>query len=112
MRHRKDGISKNGRMENVNKVKAIQCDCSKCGWHKLTRYGDIYCKWLRQNNPKREKCKRFYRLSELEDRKAIDSLKNVPRDNGKIMVKDTTSYEPALPWEIPVGESHKRKVRL
>lgn len=99
----KTGVSQNGRTYNTKKTKPITCDCAKCGWAKLTKYGDIYCKWLRQNNPQKEKCKKYYQLSELEDKKIIDSLKKAPKANGKILAKDITSYCPSFPWERKIG---------
>ena len=84
----------NGHIENINRVKAISCDCSKCGHstkYKLGSQSMIYCKAYKKNNPKKEKCKRFYHKGDLGTKKEI------------INAKEVTSWEPSFPWEIPVG---------
>lgn len=90
----KSGIQMNGRIENTNKVKAINCDCSLCGHSKQYKLGDqkmIYCKIYKKNNPQKHKCKRFYYRERFDNNKKMTSAKEI------------TSWEPAFPWEIPIG---------
>ena len=93
----KTGTSLNGHIENTNRAKAIACDCKVCYWSKITRYGDIFCRFYKRNNPNKEKCKRFE-----------TKLYNPMEDKGKKkcnppMAKDITSYYPAFPWERKIG---------
>lgn len=85
-----NGISMNGHIENINKIKAVKCNCTKCGWAKKA-YGTIYCKYYHKNNPKKQKCKRFYVTQGGE--KGIK-----PRTSAK----DISKYEPSFPWERPL----------
>lgn len=55
----KTGVSCNGHIENTNKVKAVECNCSTCHWSKITHYGDVYCNYYKKNNPEIKKCKRY-----------------------------------------------------
>lgn len=59
------GTSMNGHIINTNKVKAIKCNCSNCGWSHKTRYKDIYCDYFKKNNPQKDKCKRYYKRGTL-----------------------------------------------
>lgn len=90
------GISMHGSIVNTNKAKAIKCNCSKCYWSKMS-HGVVYCKYYKKNNPQKSKCKKFYLRSAYE--RQDKTLDFAPRTDAS----EITSYQPAFPWERPVG---------
>ena len=79
--------------------KAIKCDCLKCIWAKSGN-GYTYCKKKKINNPQKEMCDKYCTQNDLIDSKAIAALKSAPRnEQGNILAKDVTTYQPAFPWE-------------
>ncbi len=94
---KKAGVSTSGRIENINHITSVKCDCRKC-FHSKKVYGGVYCKYYDKLNPNKPKCIRF---SQRESYDRPDRTKS-------IRAVDMTSYEPSFPWEIPVGGPPKK----
>nr|WP_297765918.1 hypothetical protein [uncultured Butyrivibrio sp.] len=91
MESKKTGVTTNGKIENINNIGSVKCDCRKC-FHSKKIYGGVYCKYYDKINPRKQKCIRF---CQKEHYKPIDRTK-------PIIAKELTSYEPSFPWETPI----------